>query len=264
MKPIVSVIMCVYNDEQYLSKAIESILEQSFENFEFIICDDCSTDKSLEIIESYAEKNERIIVLKNKKNLGLAATLNKCIGVARGKYIARMDSDDISLNHRLERELIFLNQNPNVSVVGTQVEYIDKNGIPYKKSNLKILKPKFEDVLKKCCVIHPTVMMRKKDLEEVGGYTSNTLTRRAEDYDLWCKLGEKKFKIEIIDEYLFYYREDKNGLKKRKYKHRVEEFRLKKYWIKKCSNNKRLLLFAYKPLLVGLIPDFIMTRRKIK
>ena len=118
MKPEISVIMSVYNDEKYIAKAIDSILTQSFSNFELIICDDYSTDRSSNIIEKYVKQDNRIVFFKNEKNLGLATSLNRCIERAKGKYIARMDSDDISLPNRFEVEYNYLEDNSDIVVVG--------------------------------------------------------------------------------------------------------------------------------------------------
>jgi glycosyltransferase involved in cell wall biosynthesis len=108
INPQISVIMAVYNGEKYLAEAIESILNQTFKEFEFIIIDDGSKDNSLNIIKRYAKKDSRIIIIKNEKNMKLAWSLNKGLKIARGKYIARMDSDDISLTDRLEKQYYFL------------------------------------------------------------------------------------------------------------------------------------------------------------
>jgi len=115
----VSIVMSVYNAQKYLDEAIESILNQTYSNFEFIIINDGSTDKSLEIIENYAKKDSRIIVI-NRENKGLIYSLNEGIRKANGKYIARMDADDISLPQRLEKQVEFMEKNKNIGICGTQ------------------------------------------------------------------------------------------------------------------------------------------------
>lgn len=132
VKPEISVIMSVYNDEKYIAKAIDSILTQSFSNFELIICDDYSTDRSSNIIEKYVKQDNRIVFFKNEKNLGLATSLNRCIERAKGKYIARMDSDDISLPNRFEVEYNYLEDNSDIVVVGCKCQCIDENDEIYK------------------------------------------------------------------------------------------------------------------------------------
>lgn len=261
--PKVSVIMGVYNvrNKNYLEKSINSILNQTYKNFEFIICDDGSTNETYKLINELIKNDDRCLLIQNKRNMGLAQTLNNCISIAKGEYIARMDDDDISIKERLEKQVIFLDENPDVDVLGTNAYFIDSTGKRYNefvgKETIKL-----EDTIKKCKLIHPSVMMRKKALNLVGDYTVSKLTTRAEDYDLWCKMAERGSKIKNLNTFLLEYREDRDSLKKRKYIHRIEEFKLKKYWIKRAGYKQSLLIYAYKPLIVGLIPNFIMARRK--
>lgn len=259
--PKVSVIMGVFNDELYLIKAINSILNQSYKDFEFIICDDCSTDNSVHLINSIYD--DRIVFLKNEKNLGLANTLNKCIKYSKGEYIARMDSDDISLIDRLKKQVEFLDKNLKVAVIGTQGYFIDENDKRFKEFS-RPLQISFDETVRKSSLIHPSTMIRKEVLVEIGGYSVNELTHRAEDYDLWCKIAERGYKLANLPEYLFEYRETIKAYKKRKYKFRIEEFKIKKYWIKRANLSIINYIYAIKPLFVGLIPSKIMTKRKIK
>ena len=262
--PKISVIMGVYNDSQYLSESICSVLNQSFKDFEFIICNDCSTDPMVKsILNEFKEKDDRIKIIENKTNLGLAASLNKCIEIALGKYIARMDSDDRCLPLRFEKQYRFLEKNKDISVVGSLVYYINSKGDRYRKSKINTYKEfGFEDAVKSSCVMHPTVMMRKEKLLSVHGYTVNELTRRAEDYDLWCKLTINGNKIANLDEILFEYREDLDSFNKRRYKYRIQEAKLKLFWLKRSNQNILKYRYAIKPLIVGLIPKKVI--KKIK
>lgn len=253
----ISVIMGVYNDEKYLSKAIKSVLEQSYCNFEFIICNDCSIDKSEEIIKKFQEKDDRIIYLKNKQNLGLATTLNKCIDNASGKYIARMDSDDISLPNRLQAQHDFLEKHLEFDVVGTLAYFIDEYDKAYKKFN-RMENVELKDGVKKSQIIHPTAMIRKSALLNVNKYSVNKNTQRAEDYDLWCKILEKGGKIKNLQEYHFLYRESIQGLKKRKFQYRLQEAKIKAYWIKRTNQPVYFYIYSIKPIIVGLIPAKLM------
>ena len=263
--PKVSVIMGVYNsaNKQMLVDAIESILNQSYTDFEFIICDDGSTDDTYVFLNEYIKKDKRCKLIKNNKNCGLAYSLNHCLSVAKGEYIARMDGDDISLSDRFEKEVQYLDNHPEIAVIGTLAYYIDNSRKRYKEFRRQEVVT-LQDAIKNSNVIHPTVMMRKNALNKVKGYTVNKLTTRAEDYDLWCKLLSNGFRIVNLQEFLFEYREDYSSYKKRKYKCRIEEYKIKKSWIQKTSKNKIMLIYAYKPLIVGLIPGFIMKRRKVK
>ncbi len=134
-KPLVSVVMPVYNPGRYLIDAIESILHQTFTDFEFIIVDDASTDNSWKIIKSYTKKDSRIIAFRNKINLGVSLTSNIAISQARGKFIARMDSDDVSTLDRLQKQVDFLKQHPDTVVVSGQCAIVDENSriIGFKK-----------------------------------------------------------------------------------------------------------------------------------
>src|SRR3989339_623001 len=159
MKPKISVIMSAYNAEKYLAEAIESILAQTFKNFEFIIIDDGSKDDTLRIINEYARKDRRIKVYHNKKNIGCVGfirNLNKGIKLAKGKYLARMDADDISLPDRFRIQHDFLEKNQDTFLIGTGVIDIYANGEEFKKtkgiSGNEILKKK---LLEKNCMVHP-------------------------------------------------------------------------------------------------------------
>lgn len=260
--PAISVIMSVYNDEKYLRYAIDSILNQTFSDFEFIICDDCSTDSSLDIIQSYLSQDPRIVLVKNAVNLGLAASLNKCIQISTADYIARMDSDDISDKRRLELEYKFISENSRYAVVGSKAHVIDEKGHIYKDMIFHKNEVSLLDALKKTQVIHPTVLMNKKALIHVGGYTVNKLTRRAEDYDLWCKLLSQGYQIFNLDLPLLLYREGLSGVKKRKYQFRIQEMKIKFFWMRQQHVSLGTYIYAFKPLIVGLIPTFMMSKYK--
>ena len=265
--PVISVIMGVYNGERFLHEAIDSVLNQTYGNFEFIICDDCSEDRSVEILREYAERDSRIVLLQNDHNLGLAATLNKCLSIARAELIARMDCDDRSLPDRFARQMEWMRRNPQICALGSGVEYIDDNGCVFGRSDIRedcvyVL----EDTVKRSVLVHPSVMMRKVAVAEVGFYTVNELTTRAEDYDLWCKLCENGGIIANTSDVLFQYREDESSIVKRKYIFRIQEFRLKWYWVTRAKRPVIEVIYAIKPLIVGLLPlgvYKVLHRRKL-
>jgi|GEM_PF-681196 len=184
-QPTISVLMAVYNGEKYLKEAIESILVQTFVDFEFIIIDDASTDRSGVIIRSY--NDPRIRLIKNEKNLGLTISLNKGLLEAQGKYVARMDADDISKPFRLERQYEFMENNPSVVLVGSWAETIDKNGVVsgLRKVPVDPEMIKFELVWKNC-FFHSSVCFRKKEIISMGCYDENY--RYVQDYDLFSRL----------------------------------------------------------------------------
>ena len=189
MMPKVSVIMPVYNGERYLAEAIESIRSQTYVDFEFIIVDDGSQDSSDEIINAHAESDDRICVISLEKNVGQSAAINAGIGASTGKYVTGMDCDDVSLPTRLQLQLTFLQANPRVGAVGTQMQVVDDN-----------MKPLFEyDVPEHHARIlwnlffgwslaGATVMMRRELLVSLGGY--DTSYRTAGDLDLWSRMAE--------------------------------------------------------------------------
>jgi len=203
--PKVTVLMPVYNGERYLHEAIESVLMQTFTDFEFLIIDDASTDRSVEIIKSY--NDPRIRLVHNEKNLKLISTLNKGIDLADGKYIARMDCDDISLPQRLAKQVAFLEVHSSCAVVATKIVQIDTNGgtIGFWKGDRKATTS--TEICNRlpliCCVSHPSAMIRKSIISK---YRYNPRQRYAEDYDLWLRLCSDGHEIAKIDEFLLKYR----------------------------------------------------------
>jgi glycosyltransferase involved in cell wall biosynthesis len=186
--PKVSVLMPVYNGEKYLQEAIESILNQTFRDFEFLIISEYGTsEESLAIINSYSD--ERIRHIHNTTRLGLVRSLNLGLREARGEYIARMDADDISFSNRFERQIYFMEQTHRVAVVGGVFVKISEDGTPtgivrYPAQDRDIKK----DLAKYCCIAHPTAFIRKKAINKVGGYREVVID--AEDYDLWLRLAD--------------------------------------------------------------------------
>lgn len=201
--PKLSVVMAVYNGERFLREAVESILSQTYSDFEFIIFDDCSKDGSAAILRSFTDPRLRIHT--NEKNIGLTNSLNKGLAVARGKYIARMDADDISLPTRFAKQVAFLNEYPAIALVGTWMECIDAEGRSLSSVNMptdpQIIK---DEMLKENCIAHPSVMFRKDAVLATGGYQT-TLGRYAQDYDLWLRLLEQ-YQIANLSEHLLRYR----------------------------------------------------------
>lgn len=187
--PLVSVITPVYNGEAFLADSIQSILDQTYPNFELIIINDASTDSSLQIIRSFAEKDPRILVVENQKNLNVSISSNIGLDLARGEYVARMDQDDISLPCRLEKQVNFLQSNPQIGLVSGKALTIDSTGkeIPNNYSN--IIEPGFIKWLLNftCPINHPASMGRKELILKAGKY--DPLINCAEDYDLWQRLS---------------------------------------------------------------------------
>lgn len=188
-KPIVSVLMPVYNTKRYVAQAVMSILAQTFEDFEFIIIDDGSTDTSLNILKTYAAKDKRIRLI-SRENRGVVRTRNELLAQAEGEFIAVMDSDDIASLDRFALQLEFLRRESDVVCVGGAHEFIDEKG-----RFLTLLKlPEHDEKIQQLAlaghgsICNPCAMIRRKSLIEVGGYDETLLS--AEDLDVWLKLGE--------------------------------------------------------------------------
>lgn len=184
--PTISVIMSTHNGESTLKKSIDSILNQTLQDFEFIICDDASTDNTYELLKGYQE-DARFVILKNDYNQGLANSLNKCISVSKGVFLARMDDDDYSYPNRFEKEIQFLNEHKEYAYVSSIANAFDgkkEYGVIYRPE-----RPKKEDFLTGSPYIHPAVMFRRKALEAVSGYSEKPYAnRRSQDHDLFMRL----------------------------------------------------------------------------
>ncbi|MDD2891807.1 MAG: glycosyltransferase [Candidatus Gracilibacteria bacterium] len=201
--------MPVYNTAKYLEECIDSILNQTFTDFEFIISDDGSSDGSKEIIKSYAEKDNRVIFLDNPKNRGIVDNLNDCLAIAKGEYIAIMESDDISISERFAEQIKYLDKNPDISLIGSWGDIIDENGViqggmtpigDYNKiyemvSNLKTFSSSF---------INPSVMFRKKILNKTGKYDKKY--DFIQDYEFFTRVILMGIKVENLSLILIKYR----------------------------------------------------------
>lgn len=205
----VSVVMPVYNAERFLGEAIESILAQSFEDFELIAIDDGSTDGSAEILDRYAHGEARVRVMR-REHERLPATLNYGCARAEGRYIARMDADDIALPERFERQVEFLDAHPRVAIAGTQIERIWEDGTRMDVANVPLGHAEIAANLQRvCCLYHPTVMMRTAALRALGGYRGAFYT--AEDHDLWLRAAEQH-ELANLPEILLRYRIHRGAL----------------------------------------------------
>ncbi len=186
--PIVSVVMCVYNGERYLTAAVDSILGQTMRDFEFVIVDDGSTDGTGAILRRYAETDDRVRVA-TRPHRGLIESLNDGCGLARGRYIARMDADDIALPDRLAKQVAFLDEHSEVSVVGGTIQMINDEGTALETIRLPEADREIKERLPhENAVAHVTALVRKDVLRAVGGY--RRAFAHAEDYDLWLRVAD--------------------------------------------------------------------------
>lgn len=201
--PMISVVMSVFNGERFLREAVESILDQSFREFEFIVIDDGSTDRSGSILDAYQNCDARMRVY-HREHGGLIESLNRGCGLAQAKYIARMDADDIASKDRLMTQVNFMEAHPKIGALGGAVEWIDATGkslgthrYPAEDCQIKAT------LLQGCAFWHPTVVLRREVFVWAGGYRSVVVD--AEDYDLWLRIAEH-FQLANIEEVVVKYR----------------------------------------------------------
>jgi glycosyltransferase EpsE len=252
----VSIIMGIHNCEKTLGEAIDSILSQTYDNWELIMCDDGSTDKTYQIALDYSQRDKRIKVIKNKKNMGLARTLNNCLAMSTGEYIMRHDGDDIMVKDRIEKQVKFM-KDYNCDACGSGIYLFDEQGV-WGIQQPPIV-PNKQCMITGAPFIHATVIMKKEKLLQVGGYSVNELTKqRLEDYDLWIKFFENDFILRNIKEPLYYYRVDRNAYNRRKKKFRIAETKARLDACKRLNIPYFQRIFALKPLLAIAIPNSIM------
>ncbi len=218
--PAITVLMPVYNAEKYLKQAIESILNQTFTDFEFLIINDCSTDNSLKIIRQMHDVDNRIRLVNNEKNLKLTSSLNKGIDLAKGKYIARMDADDISMPQRLEKQYEFMERYHEIGICGTWVQSFGlENAIAKYETKDIYIKLK---MLHESHFCHPSVIIRTKILKQHNLYY-NPNYLYSEDYEFWCR-ALKYTKFANIPEILLKYRKSKNSISATEYEMQKQNF----------------------------------------
>lgn len=232
--PTISVIMCIYKEKLlWIKQAIYSVMNQSFKDFELIIVvDNPDVSENVKEYLNFISKSKKIVILFNEKNIGLAMSLNKGLSRARGEYIARMDSDDISSHNRFMYELEYLNER-KLDVVSCGMIKIDENGGEIEREKTRVKEPrKFLPVAS--CLVHSGIMARKKVYEELNGYRD---FKNSEDYDLWLRIvTDSDFTIGNIDKYLIKYRIVNEGQSRAKFE---EQFYLSEYIRQLYKERKR-------------------------
>lgn len=220
--PKVSVIMGIYNCSATLCEAVQSILDQTFEDWEMVMCDDGSSDNTYEIAEGFVKRYpEKFILLRNEKNQGLNYTLNHCLEAANGTYVARMDGDDISIPDRFEKEVAFLDSHPEFAIVSTPMIFFDENG-EWKRGSTTIAEPQIQDfVFHPPFHCHAPCMIRREAYMKVGGYTVDKRLLRYEDCNLWYKLYSAGYRGYNLSEPLYKMRDDRNALARRTFESRM-------------------------------------------
>ena len=246
-RPLISVVMPAYNVQDYIGRAIESILNQTLKDFELIIINDASTDKTLSIIKEYSKRDSRIRIINNKRNLQIAESLNKAIRTARSNIIARMDADDFSFPNRLEIQYELLNSNQEIAIVGADMIVVNQKGgeifeRKYPASSIELKKIMF----KYSPFAHPVVMFRKDVFEKFGGYNRDLVP--CEDIDLWFKIGSEYKFASVPMPLLKYTLITKSSNRKKLRNLEVLNFKIRLNAIKK---------YGYKPNIYDLLYNFL-------
>lgn len=250
--PRISVVMGIYNCEATLERAVESIISQTYQDWELIMCDDASTDNTYQLACELAKRDNRITVLRNEKNIGCNVVLNRCIELARGKYIAVMDSDDISLPKRLEREVKILDKNPQYSIVSSATKHFDENGdfMTIRRKE----RPQPTDFVCGIPHAHGACMIRTKVLKEIGCYITAKRLKRVEDYYMMACIYALGYRGYNIQEILYKVHDNREAYDRRTWSNRINEVYTynKTYKLLRLRLIHRIMLI--RPLLVGMLP----------
>lgn len=251
--------MATYNCQMTVGKSIDSILNQTYKDWEFVICDDCSTDDTYQILLEYKERYpDKFVILKNERNSRLAYSLNRCLEVAKGEYVARMDGDDISAQNRLEKQVDFLDNHSEYSVVGTAMTPFDERGVRPIRYAKEV--PQKLDLLNGPPFCHATIMMRREAYEKVNGYLVSKRTVRGQDYDMWFRFFAADMVGYNLQESYYFVLEDDAAMKRKKFKARLYEVQTKIKGYQLLEFPWYMYIYAFKPLIASMVPSKIMQR----
>ena len=246
--------MGIFNCADTLSEALESIIAQTFHDWEIILCDDCSTDDTIKVAEQYVAKySPKIKLIRNQENMGLNFTLNRCLEVAQGEFIARMDGDDLCAPERFEKELAVLRAHPEIAIVSANMTFFDKNGI-WGQTRLKT-KPLPRDFANGTQFCHAAAMVRKCAYDDVQGYSVDTKLLRVEDYHLWIKMYAKGYRGLNITEVLYQMRDDRNAQKRRTWRNRLNECHVRRLAVQMLHLPFYKYCYCLRPIILGLVPS---------
>lgn len=252
----ISILMGIYNCAETLPDAICSILNQTVTDWELILCDDGSSDNTVCVALSFVQAHpDRIKLLCNPKNLGLNATLNRCLQVATGTYIARMDGDDICAPERFAEELAVMESEPNIAIVSTDMYFFDESGTWGIVQHPEYPHPR--DFLAGSPFCHAPCMVRKEAYDAVGGYSVDKKLLRVEDYHLWIKMYKAGFRGKNIRKPLYSMRDDRNAYSRRKFRYRINEAYVRLLVVRELGLPASGCIYAMRPILVGLLPKSI-------
>lgn len=259
----ITVLMGIYNCAPTLAEALDSLYNQTYQNFKVVLCDDGSTDNTYEVAENYAKNHDNIVLIQNEHNRGLNYTLNRCLELADTEFIARMDGDDISMPDRFETEIAFLDEHPEYAVVSTPCTYFDQNGVFREAHGRGEVKK--EHFIRRSPVSHAPCMARTVAFKAVGGYTVDDRLLRVEDYHLWFKLFAAGYRLYQMPKSKYLMRDDRNAVYRRNWKNRRNEAYLKHIGYKMIGLPWYYQFFALEPIIIFLLPSSVyrfLHRRK--
>lgn len=255
-KPLISVLMAAFNvgDTAVLDQAVTSIVQQDMDNWELLICDDGSTDGTYARALEWEKRDNRIHVLRNDRNQKAAKARNRCLMNARGRYIAIMDADDMCSPNRLRIQSGFLDTHPQFNFVGIRGERFQKAPGDMEKPYWFCAVPQREDFLMTLPFVHASLMFRREALFSVDGYDESSRVERSEDYDMLLRMYAEGMRGANIAEAVYYIREDEKTFHRRKYRYRLKETAVKLKGFSRLHLMPRGVVYAIKPLVVGLLP----------
>lgn len=251
--PVVSVVVAAYNAGGYIGLCLDSLLAQDYDNIEIVVCDDCSTDDTRTVVNSYSKLYKQVKLLVNEENMGQAYSRNRCIEECSGEYILIQDADDLSAPERISTLLGVICSNESVDFVGSDFSLFDSFG-EYKKCHLPVRAPEKKDFLAGMPFCHASILFKAGALDLVSGYRVNSRTRRSEDYDMLMRMYSMGLKGVNHPEVLYMYRVDKNTYSRRTFKYRLDECVVRFFGYKELG----ILfpcgwLFALKPILAHAV-----------
>ena len=262
--PRITVIMGIYNCADTLVESLESPEAQTYKKFKVILCDDGSKDNTLEVAQKWAETHPGYKVIRNEKNMGLNATLNRCLEYADTEFVARMDGDDRSLPHRFEQEVNFLDEHPQFAIVSGPMIYFDENGVFMKgRGHGEVTKRSFIAGSPFC---HAPCLVRREAYEAVGGYSEDKKLLRVEDYHLWFKMYAAGYKGYMLKEPIYEMRDDRNATVRRNWLTRRNEAYVRYIGYKMLGLPVWTYVYCLRPLVLAAMPhrlyEYLHKRKK--
>lgn len=249
--------MGIYNCAPTLQDALDSLYAQTYQDFEIILCNDGSKDNTYELALENQKKHPNIVLLNNPHNMGLNQTLNNCLAVAKGEYIARMDGDDLCDPTRFEKEIKFLDDHSEFAIVSTAMEHFDENGVF--RISRKPEYPTKKDFPIATPFCHAPCMVRTEAMKAVGGYSVAKGLLRVEDYHLWIKLYAKGYKGYNMQEPLYQMRDDRNAVARRNWMSRKNAFRVRNLAVSMLGNPFWMRIYSLKSIILYFMPTGLYT-----